>query len=123
MAAPTWVSGQVLTASDVNTWFVPIAAVKTANESVTSSTTLQNDDELFVSVAANSTYLVQCYIKCDGAATGDIKLNWTAPASATFDSVVNGLQATAAGANDDQIAHMDLTGSGSFGLTGGASVY
>lgn len=122
MAIPTWTSGQVLTASDVNTWFVPIAAVKTANESVTSSTTLQNDDDLFISVAANSTYMVLCIIYCDGASTGDIKINFTAPAGATLTGVVHGLILSAAGANDDQIANIELTGSKSFGLQGGAGV-
>lgn len=120
MAIPTWTSGQVLTASDVNTWFVPLAAVKTSNESVTSSTTLQNDDELFVSVTTNSSYLVHCMIFCDGASTGDIKIQFTGPAGATLSGVVNGLTLGAASASDDQVASIDLATAKSFGLQGGA---
>lgn len=83
MTIPTWTPGQVLTASDVNTYFVPKVAIKTVNESVTSSTTLQNDDELFLSLAANATYLIIAYIRFDGSTTGDFKWQWTMPASGT----------------------------------------
>ena len=122
MAIPTWVTGQVLTASDVNTWFVPKGAVKTAIESVTSSTALQNDDDLFLSVDANAQYFVSCMVYCDGASTGDIKINFTGPASATFTGVVNGLALTGASGTDDQVASIELASAKSFGLAGGAGV-
>jgi hypothetical protein len=122
MAVPTWVSGQVLTASDVNTWFVPLAAIKTSNESVTSSTTLQNDDDLFVSVTSNSTYIVHCLINCDGASTGDIKIQFTGPAGASFTGLCNGLAIGGATGSDDQVASIDLATAKSFGLAGGAGV-
>jgi len=85
MGIPTWSSGQVLTASDVNTWFVPLAVVKSADESVTSSTTVQNDDELVLSVAASCTYAFDLFIIYEGGTQGssDLKMQYTLPAGAT----------------------------------------
>lgn len=57
---------------------------KVADESVTSSTALQNDDILSVAVSANMVYNVTWGLKTDGATGGDIKYSWTGPASATF---------------------------------------
>lgn len=86
MAVPVWSVGQVLAASDVNTWFIPIVALKAIDETVASGTTLQNDDALFLPLAANATYLVRGYVFATGAALGaaDIKLTFTAPSGATF---------------------------------------
>jgi hypothetical protein len=56
---------------------------KTADEPVTSSTTLQNDNDLVVSVVANAKYEIVLYAAINGAASGDVKLAWTVPASAT----------------------------------------
>ncbi len=82
MAVPVWSVGQVLTASDVNTWFIPIAVVKPTSESVTSSTTLQNDDHLLAAVAANASYEFTCQLFYIAAAGGDIKWTWSVPAGA-----------------------------------------
>ncbi len=59
---------------------------KTADESVTSSTTLQNDNELVLAAAPNATYLVRVWILATDAtdATGDIKFGFTFPASAVL---------------------------------------
>ncbi|SRR6266581_3187782 len=86
MPVPSWVVGQILTASDVDSWFVPLAAYKTADQSVTSSTTLVNDSELVVAVAASAVYFVRCYLNFEGGTAGssDLKWGWTVPASATF---------------------------------------
>jgi hypothetical protein len=74
------VAGDKIRASHVTDLF----ARKTATESVTSSTTLQDDDELFVTVEANSVYTVEALILYDGATTGDFKFNFDGPAGATF---------------------------------------
>jgi|SRR5215472_253264 len=86
MAPPTWVVGQVLTASDVNTWFVPLVAYKSADQSLTSNTTLQNDNALSVTVAANATYWFELYLNFEGGTTGssDIKVGWTFPSGLTM---------------------------------------
>lgn len=86
MGIPTWAAGQVLTASDVNSWFVPLAVYKSADESVTSSTVLQNDDVLLVSVAASASYRFECFINYEGGTQGssDIKWGWTFPSGLTM---------------------------------------
>ena len=86
MPAPTWTAGQVLSASDVNSWFVGLYAVKTADQSVTSSTVLVNDTALFLSVAASATYWLQGFLLYEGGTSGssDIKWTFTMPAGATM---------------------------------------
>jgi len=82
MAVPTWISGQVLTADDVNNWFIPMIAVKDADESVTSSTTVQNDDELVITnLPINTTFLFQCFLLYQGGTGGssDLKITWAVP--------------------------------------------
>ena len=86
MAPPVWVPGQVLNASDINSWFVPIAAIKTSDQSVTSSTTVVNDTALVVAMPATGTYFFECFVEYDGGTGGssDIKFNWAVPTSATL---------------------------------------
>jgi hypothetical protein len=63
----------------------PLGAVKQSDESVTSSTTPQNDDTLQIAVAANGIYKVECSIKYDAASGGDLKYQWAVPSGASFD--------------------------------------
>lgn len=55
---------------------------KTANETVTSSTTLQDDDHLTFSIAANEVWTVLAVLYVTGAEAGDIKIAWNVPAGA-----------------------------------------
>lgn len=57
---------------------------KTSDETVTSSTTLQSDDELLFAVGAGETWLFNIYVLYDGPTAADIKLNLSVPASATY---------------------------------------
>jgi hypothetical protein len=101
---PTWSVGQVLAASDVNNWFVPLAAYRTSTQSVTSSTTLVNDNALFVTVAANAVYRGELVLIYDGDTAGDLKAAWTVPASATISTAfATGLSGSAAAATDDLV--------------------
>jgi hypothetical protein len=84
LPVPTWVPGQVLSASDVNTWFVPLAVVKGADTARTTTTTLANDPDLVLAVAATSTYRFECWVRYTAAAGGDLKFQWTAPAGAAL---------------------------------------
>lgn len=64
----------------------PLGAFKTANESVSSAstgTTLQNDDELFVSVAASTRYKLSALVMFTSGTTPDFKLDLSLPTSAT----------------------------------------
>lgn len=84
----TWVAGEVPTAAIFNTHvrdnlnalngFVR----KTSAESVTSSTTFQDDDELFYTIDDSSArYEVNAYLFVSSAANaaGDIKFQWSMP--------------------------------------------
>jgi hypothetical protein len=83
MAPPVWVTGQVLSASDINNWFVPLVATKTADQSVTSSTTLVNDSELSLTPGTSATYFFNVYINFEGAnGAGFLKFGWGVPTGA-----------------------------------------
>jgi hypothetical protein len=77
----TWgfVANQRLTAAELNS-MQPVQVIKSTIESVTSSTTLQDDNELFVTLTAGQTYAVRAVLIVGGSATsgaGDIKTAWT----------------------------------------------
>lgn len=76
-------AGHIVNIADFDIFGVTL--FKTATESVTSSTALQNDDQLFFSVAANARYTLEGFIIYDGATSGDLKLAFTYPAGATFE--------------------------------------
>jgi len=83
MAVPTYSPGQVLSATDCNNWFMPMTAVKTSDQSVTSNTTLVNDTALVLTPATNATYWLSIYINFEGAnAAGFFKLGWGVPTGA-----------------------------------------
>jgi hypothetical protein len=83
MPIPTWSVGQVLSASDVNTWFVPLNVIKPSGQTVTSSTALVNDSALVLAVVSNSVYCVQGAIQYNAASGGDLKYTFTVPAGAS----------------------------------------
>lgn len=56
---------------------------KTADETVTSSTALQDDNELAFSVGANETWVSDWILAVDGATAGDIKIAFNSPAGST----------------------------------------
>ncbi|MFC8423931.1 hypothetical protein ACFUN7_24150 [Streptomyces sp. NPDC057236] len=56
-----------------------VFARKTADESVTNSTTYQNDDGLLVPVTAGATYIVEGFIVYNTASAAGIKLQLTGP--------------------------------------------
>ncbi len=58
-----------------------LIARKTADETVTSSTTLQDDDHLTMAVAANEAWSLNWRLLYNANATGDLKIAWTQPAS------------------------------------------
>jgi hypothetical protein len=60
-----------------------LRAHKTANETVTSSTTLQNDDHLTVSLDANSVYRIYMLLSFGGITAGELKTSWSTPSGAT----------------------------------------
>jgi hypothetical protein len=57
---------------------------KTSDESVTSSTSLQNDDDFVFAVAANNVWLVEIFGYVTNMDTGGMKTGWSLPSSATM---------------------------------------
>lgn len=96
----TWVTNEVVTAAIMNAHVRDnLNAIngfvrKSADESVASSTVLQNDDHLFLPLAANGTFVVEGLLVYNGqtfaAGPGDLKVDWTLPAGATMRWVRNG---------------------------------
>ena len=84
---------------------------RTADQSVTSSTALTNDDTLVVPVVASGVYEVQWDLKIDGNAAGDFKYAFTGPASATMTWSSSG-QAVGATASTDAYSIQDATAIG-----------
>lgn len=88
----TWVTSEVVTASVMNTHvrdnlnalngFVR----KTADESVTSSTTLQNDDHLLYTIGATGSYVIDVHLFATSAANaaGDINIAFTFPTGSFY---------------------------------------
>lgn len=63
-------------------------AEKTSNETVTSSTTMQDDNELFLTVEPNAGYHIDTHLLYSAAGvatTSGWKIGWSAPSGATFD--------------------------------------
>src|ERR1044072_97268 len=70
MGLGKWEDGKQIGATDVNTKIVQVPFItKPSNESVTSSTTQQNDNHLFFSATASTNYWIKAYIMVDGADT------------------------------------------------------
>lgn len=100
MAIPTWTPGEVLVSSDVNTWFVPRAAVKVSATSRANSTQ-SADPELTLPVDSSAIYHLTVVLHFDGPTAGDIQVQWAAPAGTAMTMVLMGLVATAALNTDD----------------------
>jgi hypothetical protein len=109
-------AGDVIRASDVTDLF----ARKTATESVTSSTTLQDDDDLTVSVLANTVYTVQAMLRYDGATTGDMKYKFVVPSGASFlyANMIPATSITGSAGNTTNFAGFDDTQTLSVGAAG-----
>lgn len=90
-APRTWAVGETLTAANFNTHIRDnLLAVgphlivrKPSDESVTSSTVLQDDDSLVLTVAANEVWQFKYNLRYEGGTAGgsDLKISWSLPAS------------------------------------------
>jgi hypothetical protein len=78
----TFAAGDTLTAALLNavvSAVTPLFARKTANQTVNNSTTLVNDNELLVSIEANTTYEMLLHVRYDSSTVADMKINLTLP--------------------------------------------
>lgn len=120
---PSWTTSEVVTAAKMRQVSVDFVR-KTADESVTSSTTLQNDDHLAYTVGATGTYAVDVYLFAVSAANaaGDINVGFSFP-TGTMHWGGSGLDVTLASSVDGTMsagAHLSATSGTSahgFGLS------
>lgn len=77
-------AGQIVTADALNE-LAPLNVIKPSDQSYV-NTTLQNDTDLVISVAANSQYLFNCFLDYEGGTLGSADMKWTftMPAGATL---------------------------------------
>jgi hypothetical protein len=87
----TWSVAEVVTAANMNAQLrdnlslVPHFVVKAADETVTSSTTLQDDDHLLFAMGANESWQFHGNLWTSNAAEiGHIKITFTVPASGSY---------------------------------------
>lgn len=62
-----------------------VTAYKTADETVTSSAALQDDDHLALAVAASATYALDGLFIISGSSAGDVRFNWSGPTGYAVD--------------------------------------
>lgn len=76
--------------------FIPVVVLKTADEQVASSTTIQNDDHLFYSLPVAGDYLFDFFVgmRCAGAADMDFDLSF--PTGAVLDGFIHAITDSAA---------------------------
>lgn len=75
---------------------VPVFAYKTVAESVNNSAVVQDDDHLFVSVAANARYrIIMHLVVTSTSTTPDLIFRFNGPAGATFTGSAAGLSTAA----------------------------
>lgn len=79
----TFAAGDKPTAGQVEELRIRSARA-TLDETVNNTATLQNDDELFLTVAANSVYELSGVIYHNSGTTPDFKIGWTYPTGLTM---------------------------------------
>lgn len=119
-ALPTFLAGQEPTAGQWQT-LLPLFARKTSDQTVNNSATFQNDNAIFVSVAANAVYDCHFHFIFNSGATPSLKTQFTAPSGATMTNwtfflpngsgvAVESIANTAAGVNGITCNGTDLPG-------------
>jgi hypothetical protein len=115
----TWTTDELVTAAIMNThvrdqfnatWH--LIAKKTADESVTTSTVFQDDDHLVLALAANEVWQFQYMLIVQGSSSGDLKMQWTFPASGSFSAQAT-VEPSAGGAFSTQLQETTTSPTGS----------
>ncbi|MFE9764609.1 hypothetical protein ACFYPC_08780 [Streptomyces sp. NPDC005808] len=104
MGYPRWLSGDQPTPEDLNGLI--LSARKTVTEPLASSSTMQNDDELFVAVEASAVYRVELFLLSDSGTAGRLKIGWAAPSGASLAWAVLG--PTTAESTNTAIASLNM---------------
>lgn len=114
MAAPVFVTDDVPTADQVNTWMVNMNfAYKTADEPIASSTTFQDDNHLTLPVVVSATYQVKMLILATGTTSQNIQWRLNGPSGATLQAATIGTTAGSPSAGNGLSPRIDLVTLGS----------
>lgn len=89
---------------------------KTSDESVTSSTTLQDDNDLLFAIAANEVWSGLAVISYEGATAGDLSLGLNAPSGATVQIGIVGAGIGVSTSTGDTARFASRGSVGAFGL-------
>jgi hypothetical protein len=76
-------AGETILASDIK---VIKTRQKAVSESVTSSTTMQNDNDFVIALEAGKTYDITLWLHVTGNTTNDIKVSWVTTGTITSNS-------------------------------------
>lgn len=91
---------------------------KTADETLSNSTTLQNDDQLTTPVSAGVTYEFECVVVYGAGSTADLKAAFTYP-TATMEYIASGLDSSTGNPNQT-VSFSEASGSAK--VYGGAGI-
>lgn len=96
-------------------------AIKSADKTITNSTTFDPDNHLFLPVASNSIYILDSMLLYAGPAdpAGGIKFDWTGPAGFTINWVNYGVLGVGTGTLTSYDAVMETAAGGRFHGTAG----
>lgn len=87
-----WTDEEVLNDFDLDKYLVQqVSAIKEADESVISSISVQDDNELVVPLLANSRYFVEFFIIYTAIEAADLRIGWSVPTGASMDWTHSGL--------------------------------
>lgn len=100
----TFATNEVMDAAEMTQYFMQQAVIiKSADETVTSSTVLQADNDFVMAVSANTDYYFESLIIYGADPAADIKCDWDGPAGATLDWCSDGITQSAT-ATLDQVS-------------------
>jgi hypothetical protein len=90
---------------------------KTAAETVTSSTTLQDDNHLFFTMTANGVWAVRCFVLATSASNAAMRFNWSVPSGASYAFTAAAGSTGVVTQNSLNLADFQTAGVGGQGLT------
>lgn len=79
-----WAVGQILSAADIMKLPQHNYVVKSADESVANSAAMQDDNHLFLTVAANTDYILEAGLVYSATIDVDLNFTWSGPSGATM---------------------------------------
>lgn len=125
MVYPDWRAGQIITA-DLLLAMNVYEVEQGADQSVTSSTTLQ-DTNLVIPVESNAVYEYRLLLSYTAATAGDAQIAWTVPTSATMSRRGHGLGQSVATSQTDADRSFSAVGAAGtafgFGATGSTASF